>query len=80
MMTSNIFQCHGLLNGSTKVVCGIIYKYDEFFPELTTYVWVNFNGKYKGPKYLTNKESLCGWVPLHTTMTIWWTQENKTHG
>ena len=79
MMTSKITQYHGLCNGSTGFVCVIVYKYDELAPALTNYIWVEFNDQYKGPTYLPNYESRSGWVYVHSTHTIWWSQANTNN-
>ena len=40
MIKPNIIQPNSLCNGSTGIVCDIVYKYGEFVPAFTHYIWV----------------------------------------
>jgi hypothetical protein len=76
VMTQNVCQSVGLVNGATGVVKDIVYMQEpppgeelqDRAPNLPWFVWVDFGSNYKGPPFFPPAAGAScrrGWVPVH---------------
>ena len=80
ILTNNIFQPDGLLNGDTGTVMDIFYVTGTSAPGLPKFIIVDFCTDYRGPKFFPGYPNISGWAPMHPITAHWYTKITKVSG
>ena len=71
MITQNLWQQCGIVNGSTGIIIDIVYSPDTPPPGLPVCVLIDFGDEYTGPSFFVDENDKKGYVPIFSRYAEW---------